>query len=158
MRAFSGDQEFREILEIIARMSDASELERLIRQLDALALPVSVQRSLQQVKDTLYRSLIVPGDEIRSEDIAYRLGTFMKYYITKNNVRVWDDNLIHAFDTYISDEDDTQVTERLQTLGVSYLLFDLNSATIDHDPRKDLTRRYENLLRYSLSEDLVFEA
>lgn len=156
--AFSQDAEYSDILDVIAQISDASEIERLIRQLDTLALPDSIQSALVQVKNTLYRSLISPSDDIRSNDIVYRLWTFMKYYITENNVRVWDDNLIYAFDSYISDEDESKVTERLRTLWVKYLLFDLNSATIDQDPRQDLTRRYENLLRYSLSEDVVFEA
>lgn len=158
IEAFSQVPEYKDILEVIAQVRDDSELERLIRQLDTISLPSSVQNSFEWVKEGLYRSLIAPSDDIWSSDIVYRLWTFMKYYITENNVRVWDDNLIHAFDTYIFDEDNREVTERLQTLWISYLLFDLNSATIDQDPRQDLTRRYENLLRYSLSEDVVFEA
>jgi hypothetical protein len=36
------------------------------------------------------------------------------------------------------------------------ILLDLNAATIDMDPRKNLTRRYERTLSYLTSDDLEF--
>jgi hypothetical protein len=33
---------------------------------------------------------------------------------------------------------------------------DLNAATIDNDPRKDLTKRYERILSYLTSDDLEY--
>ena len=42
----------------------------------------------------------------------------------------------------------------MEKLGLKFLLVDLNAATIDKDPRHDLTRRFENLLRTFQSHKL----
>lgn len=42
----------------------------------------------------------------------------------------------------------------MKKLGLKYLLVDLNAATIDRDPRHDLTRRYEVLLDLMKSNKL----
>jgi len=42
----------------------------------------------------------------------------------------------------------------MKKLGLSYLLVDLNAATIDRDPRHDLTRRYEEMLKTFTSNKL----
>jgi len=42
----------------------------------------------------------------------------------------------------------------MKEFGLKYLLVDLNAATIDNDPRHDLTRRYENLLKTFTSDNL----
>ncbi len=155
---FSKNEEYRAILELIARIETTDELVRLMNQLNRTPFPKGIESSYSRVKNLLYTALITPSDDLKSEDIVFRLGTFIKYYITENHTRVWDDNLIMAFDQYIWDEDMKIITQRLQQLWVSYLMFDLNSATIDNDPRQDLTRRYENLLGYSLSSEVEFIA
>jgi hypothetical protein len=43
----------------------------------------------------------------------------------------------------------------MKKFGLNYLLVDLNAATIDNDPRHDLTRRYENLLKTFTSKKLT---
>ena len=47
-----------------------------------------------------------------------------------------------------------KTVENIKKLGLSYFLVDLNAATIDRDPRHDLTRRYENLLATFTSDNL----
>jgi hypothetical protein len=42
----------------------------------------------------------------------------------------------------------------MKKMGLNYFLVDLNAATIDKDPRHDLTRRYENLLKTFKSNKL----
>jgi hypothetical protein len=42
----------------------------------------------------------------------------------------------------------------MKKMGIKYFLVDLNAATIDKDPRHDLTRRYENLLKTFKSDKL----
>ena len=47
-----------------------------------------------------------------------------------------------------------QVQKKSKKQHISYLLIDLNAATIDNDPRKDLTRRYENLLKGLVADNV----
>ncbi|MDQ7023225.1 MAG: hypothetical protein Q9M97_06935 [Candidatus Gracilibacteria bacterium] len=42
----------------------------------------------------------------------------------------------------------------MKDLGLKYLLVDLNAATIDQDPRHNLTKRYENLLKTFTSDKI----
>lgn len=84
----------------------------------------------------------------------YRVGTFLKYYVTENNYRLYEDSLLFNFKRYIYTETDMEpdmVVERMKKLGIKYVLIDLNAATIDDDPEKNLTSRYESLLKILVS-------
>jgi len=116
-------------------------------------LSSDIEKALNNITEELYTAVIAPTDKIKNQENIYRLGTFMTYYMVDNNRRVWADNLINGFDQYIWDKDYSLITQRLQKLDIGYMIFDLNAATIDEDPRKDLTRRYENLLSYALSNE-----
>lgn len=59
-----------------------------------------------------------------------------------------------SFDKYFYNTDPNKTVERMEKLGLKYLLVDLNAATIDKDPRHDLTRRFENLLKTFRSDKL----
>jgi hypothetical protein len=65
-----------------------------------------------------------------------------------------EDSLVNRFDTYMYDSNITKTVENIKKLWLSYFLVDLNAATIDKDPRHDLTRRYENLLFTFTSDNL----
>jgi hypothetical protein len=82
------------------------------------------------------------------------LGTFLKYFITDNNKRLFEDSLVSTFDLYIYNKDLNKTIDNMKKLRLEYLLVDLNAATIDQDPRRDLTRRYENLLKTYTSDRL----
>ncbi len=105
-------------------------------------------------KKAIYKWITYPENEYKSDDIIYRIGTFLKYYITENNKRIFEDNLVTLFDKYIFNEDIDKTVDNINRLGLSYFLVDLNAATIDRDPRHDLTRRYENLLATFTSNKL----
>lgn len=155
---FSSVDEQNQLLPVIARIESSEELNNLIQSLDTFSFPRSVERSYNNLKQDIFSAIIHPSDRYQSNKNIYRLGTFMTYFMVENNTRVWSDNLLNAFDAYVWDEDIWTITERLQKLWVRHVIFDLNAATIDEDPRKDLTRRYENLLRYSLSDEVDFIA
>ena len=58
------------------------------------------------------------------------------------------------FGQYFYDKDPNKAITRMEKLGLKYLLVDLNAATIDKDPRHDLTRRFEDLLSSFRSDKL----
>ena len=97
--------------------------------------------------DYVYNTVLYPTKEQENTGGIYRIGTFMTYLINKNLTRYFDDSLIFGFDGYFYDEESPEKTiEKMKTLGFKFLLIDLNAATIDKDPRRALTKRYENLL------------
>lgn len=94
----------------------------------------------------IYNKVLYPTKEEENTGWIYRIGTFMTYLINKNNTRYYDDSLIFGFNGYFYENNPEKTIEKMKTLWFKYLLIDLNAATIDRDPRRALTKRYENLL------------
>lgn len=133
-----------DLSEIVKVLETAQQLgrEKQTPQYQALAL------ESRKAKERLYDALLYPKQDNRNSEKIYRMGTFMTYYITQNRTRYFDDSLISAFGTYFKGKDRDATAENLKKLGIRYLLVDLNAATIDQDPRRDLTRRYEEVLDF----------
>ena len=91
---------------------------------------------------------------MKSEENIYRVGTFMRYFLSENTSRLLEDSLLTTFDDYIYDENIDTSYERFKKIGIEYLLIDLNAATIDKDPEKRLTQRYENMLQFLTHENI----
>jgi len=94
----------------------------------------------------MFEDILHPTPETRNTHSIYRIGTFIKYFISENNKRLLEDSLLTVFQDYFYDENPDVIIERMKKLDISYLLVDLNAATIDQDPGKRLTSRYEDLL------------
>lgn len=94
----------------------------------------------------VYNKVLYPSKEEAHTGGIYRIGTFMTYLINKNLQRYYDDSLIFGFDGYFYEDSPEKSIEKMKRLGFKFLLIDLNAATIDRDPRRALTQRYEHLL------------
>lgn len=106
----------------------------------------SQQDELDRMAHAFYSTILYPKKDQEDTGNIYRIGTFMTYLIHKNRSRYLDDSLITQFDQYFYDENPEVTIKRMQDMGIKYLLVDLNAATIDKDPRRALTTRYEHLL------------
>ncbi len=115
---------------------------------------LSAKKAAISLREEIYNDILHPSQEDISKSAIYRIGTFLKYYINSNHDRILEDSLVTVFDSYYYDQDHDLTYERMKKTGIDYILVDLNAATIDDDPRKDLTRRYENLVRSFTSERL----
>ena len=102
----------------------------------------------------MYEEIITPSDERESTSYIFRVGTFLKYYIHESYNRFLEDDLLTSFWSYFYDEDNAVITQRFKKVGIESLIVDLNAATIDQDPEKKLTQRYENILSYFTSDSL----
>lgn len=133
-----------DLSEIVRVLEMAQQLgrEKQTPQYQALAL------ESRKTKERIYDALLYPKQGNRNTEKIYRMGTFMTYYITQNRTRYYDDSLISAFGAYFIGKDRDATAENLKKLGIKYMLVDLNAATIDQDPRRDLTRRYEEVLDF----------
>ena len=115
-----------------------------------LLLNNSAQKSLQKI----YKNISNPENKFKNQSWIYRVWTFLKYYISENNKRLVEDWLLTTFNNYIYDESINKTVSNLKKLWLWYLLIDLNAATIDKDPRHNLTKRYEKLLSIFISNKL----
>lgn len=102
----------------------------------------------RNLREDIYKELVTPSHEFKNKSIIYRIGTFLLYYISENNKRIFDDSLLSTFGNYLHADSPEVISQRLKDLGVSYLLIDLNAATIDQDPNKILTKNYESLVSF----------
>ncbi|MDD5769856.1 MAG: hypothetical protein PHE25_02720 [Candidatus Gracilibacteria bacterium] len=116
---------------------------------------IEVRKQSKDLKSELYKNVLYPTKEYKNELGIYRIGTFLKYFIADNNKRLLDDSMVTEFGKFIYNKDNFDIgVDRMKKLGVNYFLVDLNAATIDRDPRHDLTARFENLLKTFTSSKL----
>ncbi|NCP76938.1 hypothetical protein GW830_02235 [bacterium] len=114
----------------------------------------ALQSEARTILGKLYNAFLYPSKDMKNMAGIYRIGTFLTYFIDNNRSRYYDDSLVMNFDKYFYDKDSDVTVERMKKLGLKYFLVDLNAATIDKDPRHDLTRRFENLLETFKSDKL----
>lgn len=106
----------------------------------------AIKKDIKKIGHELYSSILSPKwTDVNNKGI-YRIGTFMTYLINKNQQRYLEDSLIFEFETFFYDPSPEKTIDRMKTVGLWYLLTDLNAATIDRDPRRALTTRFEHLL------------
>gem|GEM_PF-6442118 len=60
---------------------------------------------LTKIRKDMYVNILSPSTDYKSDAIVYRLGTFLKYFVTENNYRLYDDSLVFHFDDYIYNKD-----------------------------------------------------
>ena len=51
--------------------------------------------------ENIYRWILHPEKYFKNEEKIFRIWTFLKYYISDNNKRVFDDSLVFYFYDYI---------------------------------------------------------
>lgn len=118
------------------------------------SFPLSLKVWADKSKKALFSWILRPKGEYVNNVWIYRIGTFLKYFIYNNTSRLVEDSLVVRFDKYMYDENSDITVERIKKIWLKYFLVDLNAATIDKDPRHDLTRRYETLLETFTSDKL----
>jgi hypothetical protein len=110
---------------------------------------------VENLRQKMYAEIITPSNDRANKSSIYRAGTFLRYYIDNSYNRLLEDNLLTVFQDYFYNEDYNIISQRYKTLGIESLIVDLNTATIDQDPEKNLIKRYENLLGYITSPSLT---
>ncbi len=115
----------------------------------------NIEKDIKNIGHELYSSILSPkGSDVNMKGI-YRIGTFMTYLINENRKRYLDDSLIFEFETFFYDPSPETTVNRMKKVGLGYLLTDLNAATIDRDPRRALTTRFEHLLLTMRAKNLT---
>ncbi len=143
----------KEIVDSIPKILDM-EITTIESLLKSLEKQPEFARYANISRQNLYKNIANPSDEFKNESNIYRVGTFLKYYISQNNSRLLEDSLLFKFNDYIYSQDDKETINRFKSLWIEYLLVDLNAATIDKSDTKDLTNRYEKMLKTFTSPNL----
>jgi len=102
--------------------------------------------------NNIYKLIVRPNSELENTKNIYRAGTFLKYFITQNNSRLYEDSLLNNFDVYFYEQNKDATIQNMKDIGLSYILVDLNAATIDRDPARNLTKRTENMFELATSD------
>lgn len=118
-----------------------------------------LKRSASKLRTELYKNILYTPLDLQNTDGIYRIGTFLRYFITNNQKRIFDDSLVTEFEKYFYSENNLDTSlQRMKDIWVNYFLVDLNAATIDKDPRRNLTNRFEHLLKTFPSDKLELVA
>jgi len=93
-----------------------------------------------------------PGIEALNEneyDLIYRAGSFMPFFVVKNDQRVFSDNFLDNFQTlYNQNPDKELLAEAMHTYGFSYLIINLRLPSIDQTPEKTLTAKFNRFMDF----------
>ncbi|MEM9820537.1 MAG: hypothetical protein AAF985_05675, partial [Bacteroidota bacterium] len=120
-----------------------------------------------------YASRHLPSDEVLSlfnptyvaalkylnqdpSEKIYRVGTFLNYHILQNDQRVLEDNQLGQFKEISAKlSDPNYFLSVLRDQKFRYILYDLNTATLDRTPEKSLTQKSQELLNLILDPNRV---
>lgn len=86
----------------------------------------------------------------------YRVGTFMQYHIQQNDHRVLEDNQLGKFENIMSKLDDpSYFLSVLRDNGFRFVLYDLQSASLDKTPEQSLYKKNIEFLNLLLNPNEV---
>lgn len=85
------------------------------------------------------------------DEKIYRVGTFMQYHIKQNDRRVLEDNQLGKFENTLSKLDDpSYFLNVLRDNGFRFVLYDLQSASLDKTPEQSLYKKNIDFLNLLL--------
>lgn len=92
----------------------------------------------------------------RPEAKVYRVNTPYGHFIEHNDVRVFSDPVLEAYDRIASrlDEPD-RFFDMLYAQGYRFILFDLRTGSLDQTPEKNLFRKFASIARILTESDKV---
>jgi hypothetical protein len=94
------------------------------------------------------------------EDKVYRVGTYFNYHIRYNDQRVYEDNQLELFDSFLDKNRNPRAfLQALKDNGFKYVLYDLYTPGLDNTPEQSLAKkanRFLQLLRSAPEAELIF--
>lgn len=102
----------------------------------------------------IYKHILYPEKDYKSDDKIFRIWTFLKYYIYENHKRIFEDGLLFYFYDFIYDKNPEKTVQNFKKLWLKYILLDLWTPTIDDSVKHLLTERYEKFLETLTSKNL----
>ncbi|MBI3793732.1 MAG: glycosyltransferase family 39 protein [Nitrospinae bacterium] len=85
-------------------------------------------------------------ETLTEKNYVYRIGTFISYFIVKNDRRLYDDQMLDNFSCMSAGESDEEIYRILKSAGFRYIIIDVNTGTLEKDPNGSL---HKKLMRFS---------
>ena len=150
------NEDLLKIINNLNSINDISSIFSILRQVQVEQnFPSELKNQAKIILNKIFIWILNPIDEYKNKEIVYRSWTFLKYYISENNKRLYEDNLLFKYNDYIYDDNSDITIDRLTKLWLKYMLIDLNAATIDRDTfNHKLTDRYEKILKTFISDKI----
>lgn len=83
------------------------------------------------------------------ESLVYRVGTYMPFFIKKNDKRVFTDNQLGFFQALLTKYiNKYELALVLKASGYRYIVVDLKTAEIDQTPEKSLTNKFKLFISF----------
>lgn len=90
----------------------------------------------------------------KPEARIYRINTYLQYHIERNNERVFEDNQLDRFARILSiTEQADNFIDVLKDNGFEYVLYDLNTHTLDQTPEQSLRKKCERFINLMISTE-----
>lgn len=90
---------------------------------------------------------------------VYKVGSFLQFFITNNNKRVLQDNQLDIFNSInLNINNKEAIAKALKDQGFEFIIYDLNTASIDKTSLKTLTKKvekFENFLKDNNQLELI---
>ncbi|MBX2875835.1 MAG: hypothetical protein KTR30_27190 [Saprospiraceae bacterium] len=81
------------------------------------------------------------------ESLVYSVGTFLSYFVRKNDERVFSDTFLDFFPQLVDRfQDKTKIMQALKANGFRFIIVDLQLSNNDYTAEKSLTKKFVNLL------------
>jgi hypothetical protein len=123
---------------------------------------VSYMTSIDKDRDEILQQFDYYSSEItqilnRSDDARiYRVNSYLQSHIERNNLRVFEDNQLIRFDRILSlTQNNEDFIRILKDNDFEYILYDLNSPSLDRTPERSLQQKCEIFIRMLVSSNLV---
>ncbi len=114
--------------------------------------------SAEQYMDMLFPQYNAAIAAINEEDesLVYSVGTFLSYFVKKNDQRVFSDTFLDFFPALVHRfQDKTKIIQALKASGYKYIIVDLQLPNNDYTQERSLTRKFINLLNTLYGNPLV---
>ena len=114
--------------------------------------------SAEQYMDMLFPQYNAAIAAINEEDesLVYSVGTFLSYFVKKNDERVFSDTFLDFFPALVNRfQDKTKIIQALKASGYKYIIVDLQLPNNDYTQERSLTRKFVNLLNTLYGNSLV---
>ncbi len=145
-------------LSTFLELTEKWEFSKILPENILSQVPENVKNSLKKsahiTKLAIFDWILKPSKDFRNTTWVYRVGTFLKYFISGNYYRLYEDSLLDKFDLYFYSRNPDLTVSKIKKFWLNSLLVDLNAATIDRDPRHALTKRYIEMLKTFTSSKL----
>lgn len=122
-----------------------------------------IQYQIGAVSATQYMDMLYPQYNAaiaaineEQESLVYSVGTFLSYFVKKNDQRVFSDTFLDFFPALVNRfQDKTKIIQALKASGYRYIIVDLQLPNNDYTRERSLTRKFVNLLNTLYDNPLI---